>query len=253
MSKIHITFDDLCAFFTSKLSDNILMVGMIENQVSDPEDIHQPIITICEQGQVKEKYQGFVEVHGKVFLEVYGVNAAPTGPSIQDKAQLVVGQVSFNKVPDVEDHLYKGETLTVKADLCRARLYFQHGELYAESPTHRFDFFEVGSSSPIGNLRLDNVPDKVALDIALPTDGYAVLRFENGTREFRFYDGKDYDVEITNKPATREKDSRHFLHFYEIVVNLPRPPIFPLPVPPPIGKLVGPFCVESIFSKADFD
>jgi hypothetical protein len=251
MSKIHITFDDLCAFFTSKLvNDNLLMVGMIQNQASDQNDIHEPIIEIREQGQVVKRYKGFDEIQGKVSLDVYGADNEPTAPSIQVKAQLDAGQVPFNKIPDLEDHLYKGQPLTVKAALCKARLYFQHGELYAEGRTRPFDFYEVGTTTPRSGLRLDNVPDQVAIDIALPTDGHAELCFENGTLPFCFDDGKDYDVKITNIPPNGSKDSSHFLHFYEIVENMRYPRLLPMRV---FDQDVGPFCVESRFSKADFD
>src|SRR5215475_395781 len=139
MSKIQITFDDLCAFFTSKLSAKQLMVGMIKNQARDPNDIHEPIITIREQGKVIKEYRGFDKVRGKVFLYVYDKNEELTEPSIQEKTQLGAGQTPFNNIPDLEDHLYKGQALTVKADRCGARLYFRHGELYAEGPTHLCD------------------------------------------------------------------------------------------------------------------
>jgi hypothetical protein len=250
MSKIHITFDDLCAFFTSKLSAKQLMVGMIQNQAVDSKDIHEPIITIKEHGQVMKEYRGFDEVQGKVFLYVYDdMNDELTEPSIQEKTPLGADQIPFNNIPDLEDHLYKGEPLTVKADLCKARLYFQHGELYAEGPTHPCDFQEEGSSDIISDLRLDDVPDKVALDIAIPTGGRAELSIENGTRLFIFNDGKDYVVEITNAPATGQKHPSHFLHFYEIVENLRGRRLLPIPD----IQTVGPFCIESIFSKADFD
>ena len=249
MSKIQITFDDLCAFFTSKLSAKQLMVGMIKNQASDPDDIHEPIIKIKEQGQVVKEYKGFSKVQGKVFLYVYDKNEELTEPSIQEKTPLGAGQIPFNNIPDLEDHLYKGKPLTVKPALCGARLYFQHGELYAEGLTHTCDFREEETSIPRSDLQLHNVPEKVALDIAIPTGGDVVLSFENGTHPFTFNDGKDYVVEITNAPATGQKNSGHFLHFYEIVENLRHPRIFPFPQT--MG--VGPFCIESIFSKADFD
>src|SRR5262245_57974074 len=96
MSTIHITFDDLCAFFTSKLNAHLLMVGMIQNQASDPNDIHEPIIKIYKQGQLEKTYRGFDKVEGKVFLYVYKADDDPAEPSIRDNARLEGRPVPFN-------------------------------------------------------------------------------------------------------------------------------------------------------------
>ena len=53
------------------------------------------------------------------------------------------------------------------------------------------------------------------LDVGIPENGYARLRFFNGTEDFIFRSGSDYDVEVTNRAEAITGD--HFRYFYNII------------------------------------
>ena len=64
-----------------------------------------------------------------------------------------------------------------------------------------------------------HAPTKVTinggLDVEIPENGYARLRFFNGTEDFTFRSGSDYEVEVTNRAEAITGD--HFKYFYNIV------------------------------------
>jgi hypothetical protein len=120
---------------------------------------------------------------------------------------------------DIERDLHPKEKLQVDPRLCRARLYFRNGELYSTNQFTNARFADVKT-----NELCEHAPTKmttqVGLDVEIPEDGYARLRFFNGAGDFAFRGGSNYEVEITNLAPAITGD--HFKYFYNIVRPQPQ-------------------------------
>jgi len=209
MSKIRFSFEDLCAFFSRYPSR--LMVGLISTDGEAPEHVHQPHIIIKRNGVVEHEYHTWSEISGDICLEV-----SPGGKPLSRYTPELLGDPRrpFSMLVDIEKDLHPKEKLQVDPRLCRARLYFRNGELYS---THQFTnarYADVQTGQVCGHAPTD-VAIKAGLDVEIPEGGYATLRFFNGTEDFIFRSGSDYEVEITN--LAREITGDHFRYFYNIV------------------------------------
>jgi hypothetical protein len=209
MNTIRFNFDDLCAFFSHYSSR--LMVGMISTEGEAPEHVHDPHIIIKRDGVVEREYQTWAEINGDICLEVF-----PEGKPLNRHSpeSLSDPRRPFGMLVDIENDLHPKEKLQVNPRLCRARLYFRNGELYSTSPFVNARYADVKTGHVCGHA-----PKKVAinggLDVEIPMNGYAMLRFFNGTEDFTFRSGSDYEVEVTNRAEAMT--GAHFKYFYNIV------------------------------------
>ena len=213
MNTIRFNFDDLCAFF-SRYSSR-LMVGMISTHGEAPEHVHQPHITIRRNGIVVREYHGWTEINGDICLEVFPEGKplsryTPESPSD--------GRRPFSMLIDIEKDLHPKEKLQVDPRLCRARLYIRNGELYSFNQFTNARFAEVKTGQTCQHAPT-KMTTQVGLDVNVPEDGYANLRFLNGTGDFTFRCGSDYEVEVTNLAPAVTGD--HFKYFYNIVPTQP--------------------------------
>src|SRR5262245_18806779 len=120
----------------------------------------------------------------------------------------------FSILVDIEKDLHPKERLQVDPRLCRARLYFRNGELYSTSQFTNVRFADVKTGQVCEHAPTETT-EKVGLDVEIPEDGYATLRFFNGTEDFVFRSGSDYEVEIINQ--AQAITGQHFKYFYNIV------------------------------------
>jgi len=310
MTKITVNFKNLCALFTKKLN-NELMVGLLD--LADFQDvleehIHHPKITIETEKKVVNPngetvsvpqvwtYAGFSnnsgscshdsETHamnqppdclgplfGKIILEVHGAQAGLSrelsetkiaeltqqetdrkrkAEEIEEDQEVMIN--TFDSVLDFQKRLHKNETLKVMPELCKARFHFQHGLLYAISLP---PFSPVTFKPP--NLGANGrYPIEARIEIGLPEDGYAVLRFLGGdTRDFVFEgaDGRHYFVTIENSPPKRQApehhddgDPNHFEYYYKLVAP-PHKTYLPIITSPGTGD---PFCMNGGFGDTDY-
>jgi len=209
MNTIHFNFEDLCAFF-SKYSSR-LMVGLISTDGEAPEHIHQPHIIIKRNGVVEREYHTFAEINGNICLEVF-----PEGKPLSRYTPESLGDPRrpYSMLVDIEKDLHPKEKLQVDPRLCRARLYFKNGELYSINQYANARFTDLNTGQVCEHAPKD-LTANVGLDVEIPEDGYAALRFFNGTEDFIFQSGSDYEVEVTNQGAAITGD--HFKYFYNIV------------------------------------
>jgi hypothetical protein len=213
MNTIRFNFDDLCAFF-SRYPER-LMVGLISTDGEASEHVHQPHIIIKRDGVVEREYHTFGEINGEICVEVFPegkplyryVSHSPSDP-----------RRSFDMIVDIERDLHPEEKLQADPGLCPARLYFKNGELYSTNSYTNVRFAEVKTGEVCEHAPKEMTVN-VGLDIEIPENGYAVLRFFNGTEDFTFQSGSDYEVEITN--LAEAITGEHFKYFYNIVH--PRP------------------------------
>jgi hypothetical protein len=213
MNTIRFSFEDLCAFFSRYPSR--LMVGLISTDDEAPEHVHQPHIIIKRDGVVEREYHTFAEVNGDICLEVF-----PEGKpfSRYQPQSLSDPRRPFSLLVDIEKDLHPNEKLQVDPMLCRARLYFRNGELYTINQLTNARFVDVKTGQVCKHAPTD-LTIKVGLDVEIPDDGYAALRFFNGTDDFIFRSGSDYEVEVTNLAEAITGD--HFKYFYNIVRSQP--------------------------------
>jgi hypothetical protein len=209
MNTIRFNFDDLCAFF-SRYSSR-LMVGMISTEGEAPEHVHQPQIIIKRDGIVEREYHTWAEINGDICLEVFPDDkplSRYTPESLSDPRR------PFSMLVDIEKDLHPKEELQVNPRLCRARLYFRNGELYSTNSFINARYADVKTGQVCSHA-----PKKVTLngglDVEIPANGYARLRFFNGTEGFTFHSGSDYEVEVTNRAEAIT--GNHFKYFYNIV------------------------------------
>lgn len=247
MGKINIKFSDLCAFFTSKLRQHKLMVGLIHNNSSDPAEVHQPHITISERGgAIVKEYKGVAEVSGDIFFDVF-----PKSDPLRKYNGPRKGKLPFSDILDIETRLHPGQNLKIKPKECHARLYFRHGELYAQGIVANAAIFDLKTGAERKDFGVRNYADNAGIEVNVPSNGYAVLYFAESGDGFIFSANKDYEVKVTN--AAQAIDPKHFQYYYEIVKN------------PKITKLYpdtrlddgsftagGPFCMVGGFEKADY-
>jgi hypothetical protein len=208
MNTIRFSFEDLCAFF-SRYPER-LMVGLISTDSEAPEHVHQPHIIIKRDGVVEREYHTFAEVNGDICLEVF-----PEGkPLSRYKPQsLSDPRRPFNMLVDIENDLHPNEKLQVDPMLCRARLYFRNGELYSTNQFTNARFADVKTGRMCEHAPAD-LTIKAGLDVEIPEGGYATLRFFNGTKDFIFRSGSDYEVDVINLAEAITGD--HFKYFYNI-------------------------------------
>src|SRR5215813_1681950 len=209
MNNIRFSFEDLCAFFSRYTSR--LMVGLISTDGEAPEHIHQPHIIIRRNGVVEREYHSWAEINGDICLEVFPESEplsryTPESPGDWRRP--------FSMLVDIEKDLHPKEKLQVDPRLCRARLYFRNGELYSTHQYTNARYADVKTGQVCDHAPTD-MTIKAGLDIEIPEDGYATLRFFNGTEDFTFRSGSDYDVEVTNLAQAITGD--HFKYFYNIV------------------------------------
>lgn len=247
MSTIRFTFEDLLAFFTKY--PGRLMVGMIATDKEAPEDVHQPHIVIKENGVVKREYRNFAEINGDISLDVY-----PETEPLKDHAPRSARdpRQSFDKVVDIEKHLYPGVAMQADAKACRARMHFSNGELYSHAQAVNAVFADAKTKQPVAGAP-SAFAAKAGLDVQVPNDGYAVLHFHNDTDDFVFKGGRDYQVEVLNRaPAI---DFNHFRFTYNIVRPKPKSKIIPVS-----AQGVGPTlkagdwaCMIMAFGNSDYE
>jgi hypothetical protein len=213
MNTIRFSFEDLCAFFSRYPSR--LMVGLISTDGEAPEHVHQPHIVIKRDGVVEREYHTFAEVNGDICLEVF-----PEGKPLSRYVPQSPGDPrrSFDMMVDLEKDLHPNEELQVDPMLCRARIYFRNGELYSTNLYTNVHFADLNSGKVC-----EHAPTKLtvnaSLDVEIPEDGYAVLRFFNGTEDFTFRSGSDYEVAVTN--LAEAVTGEHAKYFYNIVRSKP--------------------------------
>jgi hypothetical protein len=213
MNTIRFNFDDLCAFF-SRYSSR-LMVGMISTDGEAPEHVHQPHIIIIRNGVVEREYHTWDEINGDICLEMLPEGKplsryVPQSPSDWRRP--------YSMGVDLEKDLHPNEDLQVDPSLCRARIYFKNGELYSIDQVVNARFLDVKTGQPC-----DHAPTEIAvragLDVEIPENGYARLRFFNGTEDFIFQTGSDYEVRVTN--LAEAITGNHFRYFYNIARSQP--------------------------------
>jgi hypothetical protein len=213
MNSIRFSFEDLCAFFSRYPSR--LMVGMISTDGEAPEHVHQPHIVIKQDGVVVREYHTFAEVSGDICLEV--PEGKPLSRYVPQSAS--DPRRAFDRVVDIEKDLHPNEELQVDPMLCRARFYFMNGELYSTNLFTDVRFADVNSGQ-----ECDHAPREIAvkacLNVEIPEDGYAALRFFNGSEDFIFQSGSDYEVAVTN--LAEAITGEHGKYFYNIVGSQPQ-------------------------------
>ncbi len=209
MNTIRFSFEDLCAFF-SRYSSR-LMVGLISTDGEAPEHIHQPHIIIRRDGAVEREYHTWAEINGDILLEVF-----PEGKPLNRYKPESLGDPrrSFSMLVDIEKDLHPKEKLNVDPRLCRARLYFRNGELYSTNRFTNVRFADVKTGQVCEHAPME-MTIKAGLDVEIPEGGYARLQFFNGTEDFTFRSGSDYEVEVTNLAQAITGD--HFKYFYNVV------------------------------------
>jgi hypothetical protein len=246
MNTIRFSFEDLCAFF-SRYPER-LMVGLISTEGEAPEHVHQPHIVIKRDGVVEREYHTFAEINGDICLEVF-----PEGKPLSRYVPQSPGDPrrSFDMLVDIEKALHPNEKLQVDPMLCRARLYFRNGDIYSTNPYTNVRFADVETGKVCAHGPTEMATD-AGLEVEIPEDGYAVLRFFNGTEDFVFQSGNNYEVAIANLAEAITGD--HFKYFYNIVRSQPEQMWYfaygerlGLPVPA-LGTGVCPmYCLGSTF------
>jgi hypothetical protein len=246
MNTIRFNFEDLCAFF-SRYTER-LMVGLISTDDEAPENIHQPHIVIKRDGVIEREYHTFAEINGDICLEVF-----PESKPLSRYVPQSPGdpRYPFDMLVDIEGDLHPNEKLHVDPMLCRARLYFRNGELYSTNPITNVRFADVKTGEVCSHSPND-LATNAGLDVEIPEDGYAVLRFFNGTEDFIFRSGSDYEVAVVNMADAIT--SEHSKYFYNIIRPQPERMLYcvdgeklGLPVPAGSGR-AG--CMDGRFSMA---
>ncbi len=213
MNIIRFSFEDLCAFF-SRYSSR-LMVGLISTDGELAENVHRPHIIIKRNGVVEREYHTCAEISGDICLEVF-----PEGKPLSRHAPESPGDPRrpFSMLVDIEKDLHPEEKLHIDPMLCHTRLYFRNGDLYSTNQYANARFADV-KTGQVCDHAPEDVTVKVGLDVEIPDGGYARLRFFNGTEDFIFEGGSDYEVEVTN--LAEAITGEHFKYFYNIAH--PRP------------------------------
>jgi hypothetical protein len=293
MTKITINFKNFCSLFTSKLNDE-LMVGLLDlsdfNEVPG-RDFHYPKVTIEAEKKIVDSkgetvlvdqwtYEGFgrkgesregERVFGAIILDVPGVeprlNKALSPARVAELEEKEnkkrpedkpIKVDRFDRILDIENGLYRDRPLKVNPALCKARFHFRHGTLYSifPDPPIPIEFFPGGSGAEDGNY-----PIETGLEIEVPDDGYAALRFlDSDTKDFVFQggQGKSYTVTIDNSAGDHlcevdsSRDSNHFQYYYKLVES--GQPLDPMYLPRLVSSPSAgdPYCIVSGFGKADY-
>ena len=246
MNTIRFHFEDLCAFFSRY--DSRLMVGLISTDGEEPENVHQPRITIKRNGVVEREYHTFAEINGDIVLELL-----PEGKPLSRYTPQSPGDPRrpFSLLVDIEK-LHPQEKLNVDPRLCSAHLYFKNGETYATDPLTNARFTDTKTGQPCENAPTE-LSANVGIDVEIPENGYARLHFFNGTEDFIFQSGSDYEVEVINQAEAITGE--HFKYFYNIVSPKPEHMWYctaadrhGLPIP----GIVGGMCLADTFGRAEW-
>ncbi len=158
-------------------------------------------------------------------------------------------QRRLHRNPELEE-AGKDEDLKVMPELCKARFHFKQGLLYAITHPKNTELTEFVPENP----GADGIyADETGLEIDLPDNGYAVLRFTNSdTQDFVFQGAghQHYFVTIDNAPPTHMHEERtdHFKYFYKLVAP-PHNIYLPSDPPPNTGD---PFCRNNGFGDTDY-
>lgn len=308
MSKITVTFKNLCALFTNKLNDE-MMVGLLDLTdfygVRDA-DIHHPKITIETEKKIvnpngetisipqKWTYEGFLRtggnyqheegaharcqqpecmgaIFGNIVLEVPSLRPGLERELSEDKIMELTEREnarrpenqpvtidSFDKFLDIEKQLYRKHRLKVNSDLCKAKFFFRHGVLYSifTRSTLPVVFTPRGSNA-------DGIyPIEAGLEIEVPNNSYATLRFLNADpKDFVFQGGEEhsYYITIENSPSRHQNGdvgahgTNHFQFYYKLVQY--DPPLDPIYLPDSHiinGASGSPFCMNGKFGLTDY-
>jgi hypothetical protein len=209
MNTIKFHFEDLCAFFSRY--ESRLMVGLISTEGEAPENVHEPRITIKRNGVVEREYQTFDEINGDIILEVL-----PEGKPLSRYTPQSAGDPRrpFSKLVDIENDLHPQEQLNVDPGLCIARLYFRNGEIFTTDPLTNARFVDIKTGQFCENAPTE-LSANAGIEVEIPKDGYARLRFLNGTEDFIFQSGSDYEVEVINHAEANTGE--HFRFFYNVI------------------------------------
>ena len=126
MGLVTFTLDDLCAFFTSKLPDR-LVVGLLDNEATaaSAADVHTPIIIIqdADSLEILKTYSGFGQLGGDIHLQVQPAQALTV---LEQPDGL---RHPFSRLVDLERVLYQ-QNFHIQPNRCRTRLHFSNGRLY---------------------------------------------------------------------------------------------------------------------------
>ncbi len=119
----------------------------------------------------------------------------------------------FGKLIDIQTKLYPDPAIQANPLLCQARFYFRHGTLCslirADEPQVKFQSAEGETPETLPNNA--TYPDTIGLEILVPEDKCAVLRFlDSDARDFVFLGAGDrnYYVTIENSPLA-DPDGTH--------------------------------------------
>jgi hypothetical protein len=213
MNTIRFHFEDLCAVFSRYPSR--LMIGLISTEGEAPENVHQPRIIIKRNGVVEREYHTFAEISGDIVFEVL-----PEGKPLSRYTPKSPGDPHrpFSFGIDIENDLHPQEKLNVDPKLCRARLYFQNGELYTTNPHTNMRFIDA-MTGKMSEIVPTELTANLGLDVEIPENGYARLHFFNETEDFIFRSGCDYEVEIVNQAEALTGE--HFKYFYNVISPKP--------------------------------
>jgi hypothetical protein len=259
---IAITFDGLCALFTSK--PGRLLVGLVNASAGHHHAIHHPLVSIREaggSGPVKE-YREFAEISGDIYLDA----PAGTPPLSLRSPNNPQDPQSYDNVVDIEKHLYGGQSLGASASRCGARFHFSGGELSADTPLTAVRFKDANTNEADPSLPTKMAAPRAKLTLTAPAGGATTLRSGDGKINFTFEGGKNYEVLIANNPdslagaaAPQPVLLDHFKYFYDLVPSQPERKLIPDLVPPaeqpggvsPAGH-GGPLCMPGGFGNSEY-
>jgi hypothetical protein len=265
MGKIVVRFEGLCVLFTGNLNSSSpsMTVGLVEvsaeTKTSLPNvpirksDHHRPKLTVNElqrdeTGKLKRKPHSIW--NDKKFVGDISFAAYPTDSTLSlfvDDSDVSLSKglheidpqnapipASFQVITPAVDLYPAAGQLQAKSALCKARMHFQTGVLYASES----ESIEYGISDIKGKLQSGSVTKeadaaiKSGMEITIPDDGYALLYFSNYSPAVRFEGTKDYEVIATSlSTSSRKKDDRnHFLYYYSIFEPQPETLIGPVNV-----------------------
>jgi hypothetical protein len=226
------------------------MVGLISTEGEAPENVHEPRITIKRDGVVEREYQSFDEINGDIILEVLpkGKPLSRYTPQSPDDPRR-----PFSMLVDIENDLHPQEKLNVDPNLCIARLYFRNGEIFTTDPFTNARFVDINTGQVCEKVPTD-LAANAGIEVEIPKDGSARLRFFNGTEDFIFQSGSDYEVKVVNQAEAIT--GAHFKYFYNIVNPKPEQMWYlasaeTLGLPAP--GYGGHYCLIDTFGKVDWE
>jgi hypothetical protein len=247
MGIINFTFDGLCVIYTNKLNSPTpeFSVGLLD--LADipgvPKKEHHVPLMIIKAGKKRVKtYENFRSgtgpqatgaFSGKIILEGGSLLPRPikklVAPRNAPASWSDNGKFPFDKFALIDRDLHPGRALQMDISRCKAVISFRHGLLYSNRAQDnlRMMFRELHSANQrTYNIVAFNEPftTRVGLELTTSLNTNAVLRFENGTSDFTFETGKDYEVTLTNEIKSPKKvrghaEGRHYQYFYELLTG----------------------------------